>query len=73
MGYTFLKESAATEDLFDNQPHKRVAVALAEVIRSSDAGMTIGLEGEWGSGKSTAIKLLQQELDKEADLFLFDA
>ena len=73
MGYVFLKESAATEDLFDNQPHKRVAVALAEVIRSSDTGMTIGLEGEWGSGKSTAIKLLQQELDKEADLFLFDA
>ena len=73
MGYVFLKESAATEDLFDNQPHKRVAVALAEIIRSSDAGMTIGLEGEWGSGKSTAIKLLQQELGKEADLFLFDA
>ena len=34
MGYAFLKEVAATEDLFDNQPHKRVAVALAEVIRS---------------------------------------
>lgn len=73
MGYAFLKEVAATEDLFDNQPHKRVAVALAEVIRSSDAGMTIGLEGEWGSGKSTAIKLLQHELGEEADLFLFDA
>ena len=32
MGYVFLKESAATEDLFDNQPHKRVAVALAELV-----------------------------------------
>jgi len=59
--------------------HERVAHAIANLILSEDGGKSIGLEGEWGTGKSTIIKLLNKYLkennndQKEYLLFTFDA
>jgi len=49
-----------------------------ELIKSSEGGKTIGLEGAWGSGKSTVIKILESKLSNpeyhnDFHLYKFDA
>lgn len=70
-------ELAAESDSFSDKTHEKVAKTIAEFIESSKSSITIGLEGEWGSGKSTVIKLLQNILDSSAPhktlVFIFDA
>lgn len=65
--FKILSDSCSSEDLLEDRTHGRIADKLYEII-SADAseGMTIGLEGEWGSGKSTVVKLLQEKLKAEA-------
>jgi hypothetical protein len=46
----------------DFGPHRRIAEAIFELIDSEPGGVAIGLEGDWGSGKSTIIKLLDGHL-----------
>jgi hypothetical protein len=54
-------------------PHERVAEAIADVILSpSEAGgKMIGVEGDWGSGKTTVIRLLKKRLDQNHDVTVF--
>ena len=57
-------------------PHERVARAMADLIQSSEhGGILIGLEGGWGSGKTTVISLMRTRLDSVSatTLFAFDA
>ena len=58
-------------------PHARVAKALGNAIRSGEFyGKMVGIEGGWGSGKTTVINLLQKELEpeqKKIKFFCFDA
>lgn len=67
------KEEASAVDLFDGKPLEKVANVLNDVILGLDEGMTVGVDGEWGSGKSTVIKLLKGMLGSKADIFVFDA
>lgn len=46
-------------------PHQRLATAIAHLVTTEDGGKCIGLEGGWGSGKSTVIQLLRRELEPE--------
>lgn len=56
-------------------PHNKVALALAELVCSEQGGKSIGLEGSWGSGKTTVVNLLRAELSKSSDFSIvpFDA
>ena len=56
-------------------PHSRLAQTIAALVRSETGGRTIGLEGRWGIGKSTVVRLLEHELasDPETRLVPFDA
>jgi hypothetical protein len=47
------------QDRFD---HQSVAVELADIARESTAPLAIGLLGRYGSGKSTVVRLLKNEL-----------
>ena len=59
--FKVLPDNCAGEDLFDDKTHKQIADKLYEIISANPKeGLTIGLEGEWGSGKSTVVKLLQE-------------
>ncbi|RYY04573.1 MAG: hypothetical protein EOO53_01810 [Gammaproteobacteria bacterium] len=75
--FTILSEDVATQDLFEDQTHERVSENLYQIIRDGSKGVTIGLEGSWGSGKSTVIKLLKDKLAKNNEeknlFFMFDA
>lgn len=69
-----LDDSPSDEDAFG--AHGRVANAIAELVQSNArGGKMIGLEGVWGSGKTTVIKRLKKRIDadKNCEIILFDA
>ncbi len=73
-----LADAPATTDEFEARAHARVASAIAQLIANEDGGKVIGLEGQWGSGKSTVVRLLTDELGKlaterETRILVFDA
>lgn len=62
--FKVLSDNCSREDLLDDKTHQRIADKLYEIISANPKeGLTIGLEGEWGSGKSTVVKLLQEKLE----------
>lgn len=57
-------------------PHQRIADAIAAVIDEGDKSVALGVEGAWGSGKTTVVNLLRNSLNhREQDyaLITFDA
>ena len=53
----------SSEDLFEDKTHQKIADTLYEIIENGEPeGITIGLEGEWGSGKSTVVSILKNKL-----------
>ena len=70
---TFLVDDVpASDDSFGS--HDPIADALHELIVSEPGGRTIGLEGSWGSGKSTVVRMLARRFDgPDAKVVVFDA
>ena len=61
-------------DFFEGKPHERLASAIKDLIENDIGGKTIGLEGSWGSGKSSVIRFLKMKLkEPETLVFSFDA
>lgn len=72
--FRILHEQVSSNDLFEDKTHQKIADTLENLISNSEQGVTVGLEGGWGSGKSTVINLLKQKLDESNTLFfVFDA
>lgn len=75
---TILDDAPGTEDKFSGGGHGRTARALARAIRQSrESDQAIGLEGSWGAGKSTIVKLAEQDLregegDRSYYVFTYD-
>ncbi len=65
-----LDDSPAREDAFGGT-HKRIADAIQDLVDNEDGGKAIGLEGTWGSGKSTIVEMLKDALPNR--VFVFDA
>ena len=67
-GITLLADQPASEDEFSGGGHARTANALTELLkRNQMSGKAIGLEGGWGSGKSTVIRLAKNSLNDQLD------
>jgi ABC-type Na+ transport system ATPase subunit NatA len=45
--------------------HGKVASAIFDLISTEKGGKVIGLEGKWGSGKSTIIEILSNLFSKK--------
>jgi len=55
--------------------HERVVTAIHDLLLESNSGFSIGLEGTWGSGKSTIVNMLLAKLTSQNNFrhVLFDA
>lgn len=51
----------------DTLGNNRYARGLNEFIRHADTPVTIGIQGGWGSGKTSLINILQHQLEKQGD------
>ncbi|AXS39356.1 P-loop NTPase fold protein [Breoghania sp. L-A4] len=57
-------DEPTAEDLFHGKGHERTAVSLAKTIRSfDDKDRAIGLDGPWGSGKSSVVEIAARHLE----------
>ena len=74
--FNVIQEEVSNEDLYPDKTHEKSADVLYQLINNSDKAYTIGLEGGWGSGKSTVINFLNKKFDKNDSktfFFTFDA
>ena len=70
--FKVMEDSASDCDLLRDGTHQRIADRLFDLITKSDTkGLTIGLEGSWGSGKSTVVNLLRKKLEETNEAFVF--
>lgn len=64
---TVLFDIPSDSDQFSGGGHARTARALANTLEQLQVrSATIGIEGPWGSGKSTVVQLAAAELDRRA-------
>lgn len=62
------------EDLFEGKSHERIATNIAEHIKDKyNSHKVLGIEGEWGSGKSNIIELIRKNLNKTHHVYIYDA
>lgn len=60
---SILIDEPAVEDHFNGKGHERTAVALSKAIANfSGNDRAIGLDGPWGSGKSTVVEIARKIL-----------
>lgn len=71
----FHTEQPATQDVFPGGSHEKVAGAMHRYISSTGSSKVIGLDGEFGSGKSTILNMLGGKLkdsDPKCRVWFFD-
>lgn len=61
-----ISDAPAKSDAF--RSHDKVAAAVIELIKKEKGGMTIGIEGAWGTGKSTIINFVGASLSQDPDI-----
>ncbi|NIE66946.1 P-loop NTPase fold protein [Burkholderia sp. Ax-1719] len=83
---TLLLDEPSVEDNLGGA-HKKIAKTIATLIETSPGGQTIRLDGTWGSGKSSVVRMLTERLEpsgsegneraaslkKDFAVFLYDA
>lgn len=60
--HTSITDKPITSVDQDKLKSKRYALALTEFISHSDTPMTVGLQGEWGTGKTSMMYMLREQL-----------
>lgn len=74
----FLSKKICADDLFEGKSHKGIAQKIAHILRGDECKI-IGIDGEWGSGKSNLVSLIQKQLNntegklKPFVTFVYDA
>lgn len=71
----FQSENPSGSDAFKGESHDRVAQAIHEYIKSKKNHRVIGLDGEFGSGKSSILQMLERKIISEgtkSKLWIFD-
>ncbi len=78
--FSLLNDNVQNIDKYEEQIHEKIADAIYKLINNpKNEGITVGLEGDWGTGKSTIISILESKLKTKEKLkhkfhyFYFDA
>lgn len=70
--YNFIKNQPLGEDLFKNKSQEKTALVISEKIINEAEFKIIGIDGEWGSGKSNLVRLIEKKLEKSHKFFVYD-
>ena len=70
--YNFIKNQPLGEDLFKNKSQEKTALVISEKIINEPEFKIIGIDGEWGSGKSNLVRLIEKKLEKSHKFFVYD-
>ncbi len=70
----YIKDKPCGLDLFDSSAHQKTADAIEQVIKNKGMKIDIiGLEGDWGSGKSNVVEIIRNSLESTHHFFIYDA
>lgn len=72
----FIIDRPEGKDLYEGQSQERIADNIVQFLvenNSTSKRKVIGVEGEWGSGKSNVIEILKGKLKETYYFFVFDA
>jgi predicted KAP-like P-loop ATPase len=57
----------------DNKFHTNTYVdVLTDFIRTCDTPMTIAIQGDWGTGKTSMMNMIQEKLDNKVKSVMFN-
>lgn len=70
--YNFLNNQPLGEDLFENKSQDKIASVISEKIINDPEFKIIGIDGEWGSGKSNLVRLVEKKLENSHKFFVYD-
>lgn len=70
---SFVSDRPENED--DFEIHGPLAMTILELIKENEGGKTLGIEGDWGSGKSSIIRMLFEQVKQQEDyrMIIFDS
>jgi len=70
----YLSHTPTGEDNFKGQSHNNLASKISTIIATTKLeNKVIGIEGDWGAGKSNLISLIRKNLKDSHHTFIFDA
>ncbi|CAI9429967.1 KAP NTPase domain-containing protein [Candidatus Ornithobacterium hominis] len=72
INYSFIKNQPLGEDLFENKSQEKIASVISEKIIKDPDFKIIGIDGEWGSGKSNLVRLIEKKLNSTHKFFVYD-
>lgn len=64
---TFLISDEPQSNDQDGEAHDKVAEGIFNLVLDEDGGKSIGLEGDYGTGKTTVIKILEDKLTNPSE------
>ncbi len=67
----FFHDQSAKNDVFDREPFAK-NLTRSLVLPNNSPGLIIGIEGTWGSGKSTLIGMIKCTLDESKKAIVID-
>jgi len=73
----FINNTPYGEDLFEGKSQDRVAANISEIIINNNDCKVIGIDGNWGIGKSNLIEIIRKKLTTisqgKYNFFIYDA
>ncbi len=70
----YISNNPIGKDFFAGQSHEKIANSITEHIKNESNYMkVIGLEGEWGSGKSNIIEIIRKKLEDSHYIYIYDS
>ena len=71
---SFISNKPTGKDCFESRSHDKIANSIAEHIKNEHSSMkVIGLEGEWGSGKSNVVEIIKNKLSNTHYIYIYDS
>src|SRR5690554_4747027 len=62
--FKILPESTPSEDGYAENTHDKIAESLIKIITANEDSCAIGLQGEWGAGKSTVVSIFKRKIEE---------